>query len=86
MIYFNREIKFTRPHLSIEHLQKYEMNLPISIHDKKKDAIVETLQETRAERSIETTSDINIELYSAGFFDGLTGLDAEHGFRQSLRR
>jgi len=55
-----------------------------SIHDKKRDAIVETLQETRAERSIETTLDINIELYSAGFFDGLTGLDAEHrlNFRQ----
>ena len=49
------------------------MNLSFSIHDKKRNPIAETCQDSTLERS----SDINIELYSAGFFDGLTGLNAE---------
>ena len=45
----------------------------ISIHETKVSPIAETCQELTTERS----HDINIDLYSAGFFDGLTGLNAE---------
>lgn len=45
----------------------------ISIHETKVSPITETCQESTVEQS----PDINIDLYSAGFFDGLTGLNAE---------
>ncbi|WP_144054366.1 hypothetical protein [Pleurocapsa sp. PCC 7319] len=47
----------------------------ISIHETKVSPIAETCQDTSVERSPSTY--INIKLYSAGFFDGLTGLNAE---------
>lgn len=49
------------------------MNIPISIHDSKKDQIAETPIDIRTEQDL----DINIDLYSAGWFDGLVGLDAQ---------
>ena len=53
------------------------MNLITSIHDTTEDAIVETHQQYKIERSAKTTQpDINLELCSAGFFDGLNGLNA----------
>ncbi|MDJ0687861.1 MAG: hypothetical protein QNJ41_05080 [Xenococcaceae cyanobacterium MO_188.B32] len=55
------------------------MNLISSIHDTPIDAIVETHHQSEVERSetIPSELEINIELYSAGFFDGVTGLDAQ---------
>ena len=47
----------------------------ISIHETKVSLIAEAYQNTDVERS--HSIDTNIELYSAGFFDGLTGLNAE---------
>ena len=75
MVSLNREIKFDRPHLSIEHSRKYEMNLPISIHDVKTNPIAQTSIGTE-DREL-AGKGLNLELYSSGFIDGLTGLDAQ---------
>ena len=59
------------------------MNLLSSIHDSPIDAIVETHYQSEIECSkaiqldLSLELEINIELYSAGFFDGVTGLDAQ---------
>lgn len=49
------------------------MNLIPSIHDTPINPIAKTYNQTNTERS----PDINIDLYSNGFLDGLTGLNAE---------
>lgn len=61
-----------------------KMNSISSIHDTQVDrSVVETHQQSEIERSRlrlpygSHPTDINIELYLAGFFDGLMGLNAE---------
>lgn len=51
------------------------MNLVSSIHDVKEDPILETLIETEVERFF--LADVNVELHSTGFFDGLLELNAK---------
>lgn len=55
------------------------MNLRSIIHDAPRDAIVETHYQSEIElsKTVPSKLEINIELYSAGFFDGLTGLKAQ---------
>ena len=59
------------------------MNLISSIHDTSRDAIIETHHQSEVERSkaiqldLSPELEINIELNWAGFFDGVTGLDAQ---------